>query len=523
MGYENKEQNSAESATSSQGSSQTEGIYLFGDYSPYAENKNIIDMLKDFVSISEHVLQIHGNVDKLNFLLKNTEILRESLNVKINQFKTSCEAEMDTFFNEFYEKLAKVYFPDQVGAEPFLKIKNSMVRSITDVERECITSFDEYKTYLGSKRNDFHMSSVILLQAWLSKDKNNLPNMLISRATNVLIAKVEDVGEGYRISRSTEITLGTAEEYSNTQTSSVSYSFYVDASTTSFWKNHRKVIDLEIDQISIPIGFKTSISEKLRRSFRLGHSNDYQHDSEREPEMVSVENYYMTHAKLECGRSLSVILSAESRPTNKVIKIEYDLNDLHAGGPDPSANESSSNYEQLIAEGRVPRVEYINEKENRRIDLLQKEFQRATDITRIMIMGGKLEEKLQQLLDIRSVSSYIRLYSITVDDKEAVVMMNNQSPDGHLSYHEDLVVSFLGSIASGFEPVIQMLMVKSPIKGELILRYDSPDKQREEYMIRVSDIISRLSSSNAGRSVLSALGLTYEGGADSEVENISKS
>ena len=69
--------------------------------------------------------------------------------------------------------------------------------------------------------------------------------MLISRATNVLIAKVEDVGEGYRISRSTEITLGTAEEHGNTQSSSVSYSFYVDASTASFWKNDRKVIDLE--------------------------------------------------------------------------------------------------------------------------------------------------------------------------------------------------------------------------------------------------------------------------------------
>ncbi len=53
MGYENKEQNSVESTTSSQGSSQTEGTYLFGDYSPYAENKNIIDMLKDFVSISD--------------------------------------------------------------------------------------------------------------------------------------------------------------------------------------------------------------------------------------------------------------------------------------------------------------------------------------------------------------------------------------------------------------------------------------------------------------------------------------
>lgn len=523
MGYENKGQNSIDSATSSQGRKQIEGNYLFGDYSPFEENKNIIDMLKDFVSISEHVLQIHGNVDKLNFLSKNAEILREAMNTKINQFKISRESEMDTFFDEFYEKLVKVYFPDQIGAEPFLRIKNSIVRSIADVERECTTSFDEYMMYLGSKKDDFYMSSVILLQAWLSKDENNLPNTFISRATNVLIAKIEEVGEGYRISRSTEIMLGSDEEYGNTRSASVSYSFYVDASNASFWKSDRKVVDLEIGQITIPIGFKTSISEKLRRSFRLGHSNDHHQVSEREPDMVSVENYYMTHAKLESGKSLSVILSAELKPTNKVIKIEYDLKDLHADGNDLSASETSPNYEQLIAEGRVPRVEYIDEKESRRIDLLQKEFHRATDISRIMNMGSKLEEKLQQLLDIRSMSSYVKLYSITVDDKEAVLIANNQPTDGHLSYYEDLVVSFLGSIASGFEPIIQMLIVKSPVKGELILRYDSPDKQREEYMIRVSDIISRLSSSSGGRKVLSALGLTYENGADSEVENISKS
>ena len=50
MGYENKDQKSVDSATSSQGSNQTAGNYLFGDYSPFEENKNIIDMLKDFVS-----------------------------------------------------------------------------------------------------------------------------------------------------------------------------------------------------------------------------------------------------------------------------------------------------------------------------------------------------------------------------------------------------------------------------------------------------------------------------------------
>jgi len=289
---------------------------------------------------------------------------------------------------------------------------------------------------------------------------------------------------------------------------------------TGFWKSARRIFDLGIDQISVPIGFKTSISEKLRRSFRIGHSNDHHHDSDREPETVSLENYYVTHAKLESGNTLSVILSAEAKPRDKVIRIEYDLNDLHAAGKN-SAYEGSK-YEQVVAEGRVPRVEYIDEKETRRIDLLQKEFLRVTDIGRIMDMGSRIEVNLQQLIDMRAISSYVKLYSITVGDKEAILIANRNSVDGHISYYEDLVVSFLERIASAFAPVIQVLKSKSPVKGELIMRYDSPDKQRQEYMIRTSDMISRLSPSSSGHRILAALGFTNENGTDSKVENITK-
>jgi hypothetical protein len=515
MGAESNKQDNVDSSNLSQDSNQTKGNYLFGDYSVFEENKNVIDMLKDFVSISEHVFQIHDNVEKLNYLVKKVENLREVLGTKIDQLKISSESEMDRFFDEFYEKLVKVHFPDQISAESFLRTKNSVLRSINDVERENKTSFDEYKSYLESKKIDFYMSSVRLIQAWLSKDENSLPNQLISHAMNILIAKVEDIGDQYLITRSTEYLPAADFEISSTQSNSTSYSFSVNASATSFWRSHRKIIDLEIDQLAVPIGFKTSISEKLRRSFRLGHSNDHHLDSEREPDMVSVENYYMTHVKLESGKTLSVILSADAKPKDKVIRIEYDLNDLHVDRKNLSPE--TSNYNQVIAEGRVPRIEYIDEKESRKIDLLQKEFLRTTNIGRIMELGYNLEEKLKQMIDMRLISSYIRLYSITVDDKEAVLITDNHSTDGHLSYNEDLVISFLETIASAFAPIIQMLKSKSPVNGELILRYDSPNKQREEYMIRTGDIISRLSQSSGGNKVLAALGVIDESGANSKV------
>ena len=242
MGHENKNRTNVDSATSSQSNNLSEGKYLFGDYSPLEENKNIVDMLKDFVSISAHVLQIHRNVDKLNFLLKNTEILQEGINTRMSLFKTTSESAMDTFYEEFYERMIKVLFPDLIDSEPFYRIKNSLVRSITDVERECAIRFDEYKRYVRSKMEDSYMSSMILLQAWLSKDEHNLPSTLISKASNVLIVNVEEDGGSYRISRTTEIMLGSDRETDNIATPSVSYSFYVDTSIVGFWNSNRKVL-----------------------------------------------------------------------------------------------------------------------------------------------------------------------------------------------------------------------------------------------------------------------------------------
>jgi hypothetical protein len=44
------------------------GRYLFGDYTVFDENKNFINMLKDFISISSNIIQLHKNVEKLCFV-----------------------------------------------------------------------------------------------------------------------------------------------------------------------------------------------------------------------------------------------------------------------------------------------------------------------------------------------------------------------------------------------------------------------------------------------------------------------
>jgi hypothetical protein len=94
MGYENEKDNNIDSATCAQRGNVRDGRYFFGYYSPYEDNKNIINMLKDFVSISEHLLHIHHNADKLMFLLKDAKTLQEDLNTKISHLGSTSESAM---------------------------------------------------------------------------------------------------------------------------------------------------------------------------------------------------------------------------------------------------------------------------------------------------------------------------------------------------------------------------------------------------------------------------------------------
>jgi hypothetical protein len=502
------------------------GRYLFGDYTPFDENKNFINMLKDFVSVSSNIIQIHKNVERLRFVLNNAELLENEMIAKIKQLKNSTDASMDAFHKNYHEDIINALFPTPTGTDLFFQIKNALIHQLTDGEKEYARHSEEYKKYIHSKIEDFYKNAASLLQDWLSKDNFNLPFALTSNLLNVVEVSIDQNDDNsYRISRTSSITIQKkkAVKFADTaiddRASYLFYSFIIDVSSIEFWNHKRKVSDLGIEDMLIPVGFKTPISEKLKRSFRfVSRGEDDQTPVEKDPEFVSADDYYLSYLKLEGGKTLFLILADDaSKLDDKVMKINYDMADWYQNDFNDKVDDVSAKaefYKRLISEGKVPKIDYIQDKEIRRLNLFQKEFLQFTDISKIFLLGKALTDKMNSILNPKAIASHIKLESIKVDDKDAITVNRDSAKSPSLLYNEELVISFLEYVATGFAPLILKLKTKSPVEGELILRYETSDRQREEYVVRTKEINSQLSSTNEGKRISSMLGLSNNVSSD---------
>jgi hypothetical protein len=496
------------------------GRYLFGDYTVFDENKNFINMLKDFISISSNIIQIHKNVEKLRFVLNNAEILENEMIAKIKQFNDYADTSMDTFYKNYHEDIINTLFPTPTGTDLFFQIKNALIHQLTDSAKEYSTHSEEYKKYIQSKITDSYRNAAILLQAWLSKDYVNLPFILTSNILNIVEVSLDQTEDNsYRISRTSNIPLQMEKAVKSSDTTTIddrasylSYSFMIEVSSVDFWNHKRKVSDLGIEDTLIPVGFKTPISEKLKRSFRfVSGGDDAQSPVEKEPEIISTDDYYISYSKLVSDKTLSLILADDaSKLDDKVLKVEYDLTYLYQNNYDVKVDVAvnADFCKRLISEGKVPRIDYIQDKEIRKLNLFQKEFLQFTDMPKILLLGKLLTDKMNSLLNPQAITFHIKLESIKIDDKDAI-KVNRDSPQSRsLSYSEELVISFLELVATGFAPLILKLKDRSPVEGELILRYETDDRQREEYVVRTEELNLQLSSTDEGKRISSILGLS---------------
>jgi hypothetical protein len=495
------------------------GRYLFGDYTVFDENKNFINMLKDFVSISSNTIQIHKNVEKLRFVLHYAELLENEMIGKIKQFKNYADTSMDAFHKNYHEEIINALFPTPTGTDLFFQIKNALMNQLIDSAKEYAKHSEEYKKYIQSKITDSYKNAAILFQAWLSKDYFNLPFTLTSNTFNIVEVSLDKTDDNsYRISRTSNILLQIekAVKFSETtnddRASYLSYSFMIEDSSVEFWNHKRKVSDLGIEDTLLPVGFKTPISEKLKRSFRfVSGGDDAQSPVEKEPEIISTDDYYLAYSKLVSGKTLSLILADDaSKLDDKVMKVEYDLTDWNQNNYDAKIDVAANAdfYKRLIVEGKVPRIDYIQDKEIRRLNLFQKEFLQFTDMPKILLLGKLLTDKMNSLLNPKAIASHIKLESIKIDDKDAVKVHRDSAQSPSLFYSEELVISFLEIVATGFAPLILKLKDRSPVEGELILRYETGDRQREEYVVRTEELSSQLSSTDEGKRLSSILGLS---------------
>ena len=498
---------------------ETKGRYLYGDYTPLEEQKNIIHVLKDFVSTSANIIEIHKKVGSLRFVLENIDVFQDEIISKIGSLRISVEASLDVFHSKYHEKIVSSQDVEKEAESSFFRMRPPLINSIEDIEKQFTKYANEYREEIQERIINSYNNAITLLQLWLSKDDYNLPDSILGRRNKILVAKIDRDPYSYNITSTNEIGVNYAGNSSSANSnvddlerlpaSTFSYQFTIDPKFSEFWKHRRKLSDLGVDDLVIPIGFKKSISEKLRRSLRLGSNQEGpQGSSEREIEFIHASSLYITYIKMDIGKTLAVKLSGDpSKSDEKSVELEYELSGLLQEERNINVNDSITTVEYcngLISEGRLPRINFIDREERRKIDLTQKEFQQGTDIPRIVIMGRMLADKLNELSDTSTVSQHMKLDSIRVGDKEAIT--SSSIPNRALLYYEDIVMSFLELVAVGFSPLIQHMSKKSPIKGELILRYETDERERTEYVLRIEELSAPLSD-DEGRRVLERLKL----------------
>ncbi|HET7147354.1 MAG TPA: hypothetical protein VFI73_02540 [Candidatus Nitrosopolaris sp.] len=501
-----------------------QGRYLFGDYSPFDENKNFINMLNDFVSVSSNIIHIHNNAAKLHLVFRNYELLQNEMLTNIEQFKTSTETLLDGFQKKYHEDIITTMFPTHADADPFFQSKNAIMCPLANTKSEFSGYYEKYRHYIQSKIIGSYKNAVILLRTWLSKDLDNLPYTLLSGSMNVLMISMDNEKENpYNTSHTTTLRVLSHGDTANSDAvhpSHVSYSFSIDCSSIEFWSHRRKVSDLGISNLLIPVGFKTPMSEKFKRSFRIVSGNssgtknaDIGAHTEKEPEYISCDNYYLVQAKLENENALSITLAYDpTKLSNKVIRIDYGLSYFEYGHFVTNAEI----YNKLISEGKLPTIMYVENEEICTLNLLQKEIQQITDISKILFLGKSLADKIRNLSKPKVATS--ELTAIRVDDRDAIaVSTNTASSSSSLSssspllvYDEEIVIAFLQSLATGFAPLIIKLREKSPIKNELILRREMDNTLEEEYVIRPEELYVQLSATDEAKKVAAILGVSTD-------------
>lgn len=90
----------------------------------------------------------------------------------------------------------------------------------------------------------------------------------------------------------------------------------------------------------------------------------------------------IAYSKLISDKTLSLIFADDaSKLDDNVLKVEYDLTDWNQNNYDANVDVAANAdfYKRLISEGSVPRIDYIQDKEIRRLNLFQKEFLQVTD------------------------------------------------------------------------------------------------------------------------------------------------
>ena len=511
-------------------SSSKRGRYLYADYSPLEENIDFLSQLRDFSSLSDMIFQAHNDFEQLRSVLANAESLESEILSKIDQLINTIGDTFSNFGSQHNEPLRERYsIPTE--ADPFVIASSTLRSNIIHSKEVFLKQSDSYRRYIYSRIEGSLSSALEPLNELITKSYEKLPHTMTSSLQKGLKISIDDsFGDSKHYNIVLINTLPPDSSNISENTIFLSYSLSVRSTEIEFWNQRRKVSDFGLKDIMIPVGLKTPITKKLKKSLDFLPGLDKEIKSHRAPKFVNVEDYYLFSANTDGKENLVVVLvDNPSRPDDNLIQIKYRISELNHDESTVITNVGSNSVKpkkHYLEHNKLPRIDFTSSEQGKVQDILGiKDIAEATDIAQILLLGRAILDKIELILyyEPSQLALYSRISSIRVDDKDAIVIDPSKSSislgnSNIVAYDPNLVTIFLEITAKYYSSIIRKLKEKSPMKDELILRFENVDGSREEHSLAIEELNYLLKKTDGGKKVARALEI-YNGDANDESNN----
>jgi hypothetical protein len=454
--------------------------FLYADYSHFDDNINVIEMLKEFVSVSGKLLRLNSDNERMISLMNNAASLSQEVMKVLNQVSTNTGEAIDGFYKKYPNALATELHTS--SAALLNDARKNILTFVANTETGVSEQHGKYKDSLGSRIKDNHAAAGALLESWLSRDYKNFPTpFLSSLAVEIMIDVDLCNSKVYNVRRSSKII---KQVVKNANQIPVNYAFHIDTSEIGFWASIRKISEFELKDVELPIGMKAPLSERLKNALKLGSRKS---ENVLEPEFVKIDDYCILSIKLNVKTLVVQVAPDVSKADIDFIEITYYLHELETW------RSAQLNYEPL-GSGHHPKINYKSRNNRQTVEFMDslsvKEIAQAANLTKIMSLGTSILEKLDTLRDPKVISSRSKLDLLKVGEQDVILL------DGEMKVEFSSLFELLNLIAKSFAPFVKRLKEKSPVHGELILREVMEDGQRTEFMVKLEYLRSQLLSSN---------------------------
>lgn len=475
--------------------------FLYADYSPLGDHRNIIEMLKDFVSLTGRLIQIQTNNEKMASLLNNAESLSQDVMHTVNQIRTNTKHAVQWFHDKYPDALETGLHTSSAA------LLDDGSKSIFSLLGSTEAGFEEqrkkYTDEIMSRIRENHASAANLMQSWLARDYKNFPAALFKSFSTQVTININPVNpKVYSAHRKTSSTKQlTTRNQVHTKEEGImqlSYMFRLGTSEMEFWSNPRKVSEFGIKDLLMPAGMKAPISKKLQQALRLGNRKNS--DLVKKPEFIKVDDYYLLSAILDGEKTLSIRLGPDlSKPDHDFFEIAYDISKISNSHPHLEQAQGPHHRSRL----KINYKSRKNSASSDAVDILHiSEIAQATDFSKILFCGTAILEKLKILENTNIVASTGQLELLEVNDSHILKL------DEMRKIEFTLLFDMLNFVAYYFAPLVKSLKEKTPVDGELILRQDGENGNRREFSVKLGDLKSQLPNAHyCGRKVADTLQL----------------